>query len=218
MRDCVFLVADKNMQATFEGFLTREKFCRSLGCGDFAFDADEDLRVAAGDNDPGLYTRGHELLRPFRATHRHAIVVLDAEWEGAPKATIIAQNMSQNIQATGWEKPNFRVIVIDPELENWIWQRSEHVAQGLGFESNADMAEDGDFQKNWPQGQDKPDAPKELLETILRKKRIPRSSSLYKRITSCVSARACRDSAFLELKKTLKVWFPPSKGAKEVRS
>ncbi|MDR2529065.1 MAG: hypothetical protein LBD04_08625 [Synergistaceae bacterium] len=87
--------------------------------------------------------------------------------------------------------------------------------QGLGFESDADMAEDGDFQKNWPQGQGKPDAPKGLFEKLLRKKRIPRSSSIYKKITSCVSARACRDSALLELKKTLKVWFPPTNGRKE---
>lgn len=30
MRDCIFLLADKNMEATFNGFLTREKFYLSL--------------------------------------------------------------------------------------------------------------------------------------------------------------------------------------------
>jgi hypothetical protein len=217
MRDCVFLVADKNMQATFEGYLTKESFCKSLGCGEFAFDPREDLRVAAGDNDPGLFTRGHELLRPFIVSHRHAVVVLDAAWEGAPDAGVMGENMSKNIQATGWKATDFKVIVIEPELENWIWQRNDHVAQGLGFEDNAAMSEDGDFRAAWPKGQEKPREPKELLEKLLRKKHIPRSSFIYKRITSSVSVQGCKDKSFLELRDVLKTWFPPAKETKKVR-
>ena len=217
MRDCVFFVADKNMQATFEGYLTRDNFCRSLGCGEFSFDPREDLRVAAGDNDPGLFTRGHELLRPFVASHSHAVVILDAAWEGAPEADSIEKNMSENIQATGWKAANSKVIVIEPELENWIWQRNDNVAQGLGFEDNTAMFEDDDFRAAWPKGQEKPHEPKELLEKLLRKKHIPRSSFIYKKITSRVSVQGCKDKSFLELRETLKTWFPPAKAAKTTR-
>ena len=36
--------------------------------------------------DPGTYTTGEELLKPFQKTHRHAVLMLDAEWDGLPGA------------------------------------------------------------------------------------------------------------------------------------
>ncbi|NQU63539.1 MAG: hypothetical protein HQ517_04555, partial [SAR324 cluster bacterium] len=198
MRDCIFLLADANMKAAFEGFLCREQFHRSLGCGSFGFNANLDLKVAAGDCDPGLYTRGHELLRPFLNTHAHAIIVLDAEWEGSPGAAEIVEHVTMHLLLSGWKENNSKVIVIDPELENWIWQRNIHVATALGLNSSNDFSslikED-----IWPDGQAKPNRPKETLEGVLESKRIPRSSSIYKKITSRVSVRGCKDGAFHEL-------------------
>jgi len=97
MRDCVFLLADTNMKATFEGFLDRDQFHLSLQCGIFEFNAKQDLVVASGDNDPGLYTRGHELLKPYVTTHNHAVVVLDAQWAGSPGAKVIAEHITTNL-------------------------------------------------------------------------------------------------------------------------
>jgi hypothetical protein len=212
MRDCIFLLADKNMQAVFEGFLTRRAFCQSLGCGTFIFDPRQDISVASGDNDPGLYTRGHELLRPYRATHRHAVVVLDAEWDGSPGKELITERLTARISTTGWAVDHFVVIVIDPELENWIWQQNDHVARGLGFGNVNELIADKDLQAAWPQGQAKPTSPKEVLEALLRKKRIPRSSAIYKQITAQVSVRHCQDSAFQRLIESLRTWFPQVNG------
>lgn len=39
MRDALFLVADKNMEAMIKGFFSRSGFHRALGCGSFLFDA-----------------------------------------------------------------------------------------------------------------------------------------------------------------------------------
>lgn len=208
MRDCIFLLADKNMQAAFEGFLTRQGFHQSLCCGAFDFDPRQDIVVAAGDNDPGLYTRGHELLRPYQTTHRHAVVVLDAEWEGSPGKDAITQHISEQIKVTGWAEAAIQVIVIDPELENWIWQQNDHVARGLGFGNCTELMADPDLQQAWPNGQTKPSSPKEILESLLQKKRIPRSSAIYKQITSKVSVRQCQDTAFQLMADTLRVWFP----------
>lgn len=208
MRDCLFLLADKNMQATFEGFLGRQGFHQSLGCGAFNFDPRHDIAVAAGDNDPGLYTRGHELLRPYQATHRHAVVVLDAEWEGSPGRDAITEHLCREIGATGWADGVYKVIVIDPELENWIWQQNDHVARGLGFGNSNELMADADLQRAWPATQPKPSSPKEILEALLQKRRIPRSSAIYKQITSQVSIRRCQDSAFQLLLGTLQAWFP----------
>jgi hypothetical protein len=212
MRDCIFLLADKNMQAAFEGFLSRKAFYQSLGCGTFVFDPRQDISVASGDNDPGLYIRGHELLRPYQSTHRHAVVVLDAEWDGSPGKELITERLTARILATGWAVDHFAVIVIDPELENWIWQQNDHVARGLGFGNSNELMADTDLRVAWPQGQTKPTSPKEVLEALLRKNRIPRSSAIYKQITAQVSVRRCQDSAFQLLIESLRNWFPQVNG------
>jgi len=81
MRDVVFLVADQTMQQVLEGFFGRDQFHRSLGCGAFTIDAhvNRDVFTASGLNDPGLYLRGHELLRVYAGTYRHAVVMLDGD-------------------------------------------------------------------------------------------------------------------------------------------
>jgi hypothetical protein len=208
MRDCLFLLADKNMQAAFEGFLSRPRFFNSLECGKFDFDAQTDLKVASSDNDSGLYVRAHELLSPFLKTHRHAVVVLDAAYEGSPGQENITEHISELIAKTGWKSECFQVIVIDPELENWMWQKNDHVAKALGFDSITEVMEDPDIQRVWPEGQPKPAEPKETMEKLLRKRRIPRSSAIYKQITSHVTIKGCSDSALLLLIETLRRWFP----------
>ena len=60
----------------------------------------------------------------------------------------------------------------------------------------------------WPEGATKPPDPKGAVETTLRVTRIPRSSAIYKQITSRVSIKNCVDPAFLKLQATLQEWFP----------
>ncbi|MDA3788907.1 MAG: hypothetical protein PF503_10495 [Desulfobacula sp.] len=207
MRDCIFLLADTNMEAAFKGFLCRDQFHQSLQCGTFDFDMRQDLVVAAGANDPGLYNRGHEILKPYIQTHTHAVLVLDSEWAGSPGAEAIDANISANLYQSGWRKDNCRVIVIEPELESWTWQRNDHVARHLGLASASSFP--NAIAKNvWPDGQAKPDHPKETLEAVLRTNRIPRSSSIYKNITSRVSVDGCEDQSFQLLRTTLQAWFP----------
>ena len=210
MRDCFFLVADRNMEAMFKGFLGRKQFHFSLGCGEFSFDPDQDIEIAAGDNDPGLYSRGHEMISGYQRSHRHAVIVLDAEWDGSPGKVAIVRDLGKRIAKTGWEAGNCTIIVIDPELENWIWQRNVHVAKGLGYSNNNEMLNESNLSRVWPTSQDKPSSPKETLEAILRKHRISRSSSLYGKIASKVSVMGCKDAAFQELQNQLQTWFPPS--------
>jgi hypothetical protein len=110
MRDCVFLVADKNMEAAFRGFLGRSQFHQSLGCGVFDFDKNQDLLVS-GEHDPGVYTRAHEFLRSYQKTHRHAVVALDEAWDGSPKALRIEQKIRQDLELSGWEAERVEVVV-----------------------------------------------------------------------------------------------------------
>lgn len=118
MRDCIFLLADKNIEATFIGFLTREQFHLSLGTRQFEFEQAEDLIVDVSGNEPGVYTRAYELLRSYQRTHRYAVIVLDNAWEGSPGVTAIENNIRVNTLKTGWNEDNFAVIVsTDPAFQ-----------------------------------------------------------------------------------------------------
>jgi hypothetical protein len=123
-RPCVILVADSNMAAAFRGYLTRDQWHRSLGCAPFDFNPDlgGDLLVDEGGNDPGVYQRAHELLRPYLRTHERVLVALDCEWDGSPGKRAIVDDVSGRLVNSGWQASAVKVIAIDPELENWLWQ------------------------------------------------------------------------------------------------
>ncbi len=211
MRDCVFFTADSTMKQALLGFMTRNhRFAHyNLGTAPFAFDPNEDL-FSSATMDPGTYTTGEELMRPFQKTHRHAVLMLDAQWDGSPGAAAIRTDLSNRILVTGWPADAFKVIVIEPELEAWIWQRNQRLATALKFGSVAEMVKAvHDAKVDWPNGQAKPSRPKEALEAVAtRKRKIGYSSALHRAITTTISLAGCRDNAFLELRQTLQRWFP----------
>ena len=211
MRDCVFLTADSTMKQALLGFLTRNDCFRdyNLGTAPFKFDQNEDL-FSSATMDPGTYTTGEELLKPFQKTHKHAVVLLDAEWDGSPGADAIRTDLTARIKATGWAEDSFKVIVIDPELEAWIWQRNQRVASALKFNSVPEMVAAVKAAKiAWPEDQPKPSRPKEALEAVATKKRkIGYSSALHRSITASVTLVGCQDEAFLQLRHILQTWFP----------
>jgi hypothetical protein len=208
MRDCVFLVADKNMEAAFMGFLGRSQFHQSLGCGVFEFDENQDLLVS-GEHDPGVYTRAHELLRSYQKTHHHAVVALDEAWDGAPKAQRIEQKIRQDLELSGWEAEQVEVIVICPELEAWVCHDSPMVEEVLGCKKlNIGLKSYLVAEKLWEAAEAKPSDPKTGIEKILKLARMPRSSALYRRITAQISVKRCIDPAFVQLQAALQRWFP----------
>lgn len=209
MRDCVFLVADKNMEAAFMGFLGRSQFHQSLGCGVFEFDAKQDLFPAVGNNDPGLYSRAHELLGSYRQTHRHAVVVLDEEWNGSPGARKIETKIRQDLEQSGWDKEKIEVIVICPELEAWVCLDSPIVEEVFGCKKlEIGLRNYLEGENLWQAGQPKPSDPKQGIDKITKLARLPRSSSHYKQITGKISVKKCIDPAFKRLQGALQRWFP----------
>lgn len=209
-RPCVILVADSNMAAVFRGYFGRDQWHRSLGCAPFEFAAEigKDLLVDEGGNDPGVYSRAHELLRPYQRSHERALVVLDCEWGGSPGQSKIVADITANLVASGWRKNAAKVIAIEPELENWIWQRNPLLIEVLRYRSGPDFFTLLMQQDWWLAGQAKPPRPKETLEWVLRQTRRPRSSAIYEELASRISIKGCSDAAFRELHATLQAWFP----------
>src|SRR5712692_5309933 len=118
MEDCVFLLANGQMKDVFEGFLRSDNFHRKLGTRHFTTHCHPDTQ----GRDPGVFTRGHETLRIYCRTHTHAIAVLDRSWDGAPQTEVIRTTLRNNLTRNGWREDSVEVIVIEPELETWLWQ------------------------------------------------------------------------------------------------
>jgi hypothetical protein len=200
--DLKVVVADKNMQATFAGLLTRHQ---SLGIRPLLLDPQSPL--VHPRHDPGCWKDGPELLAIEQQHYCHGLLALD--WEGcnsnrsADDTSLELQQRLDRLTSPGWGT----VVVLQPELEIWVFAGSTEVDRALGWQPgtlNPWLVEQGLLEP----GQAKPARPKEAVEHAMHQKRQPRSSSVYRQLSSSVGFSRCTDPAFTELKTTLQQWFP----------
>jgi hypothetical protein len=200
-KDLVILVPDRNTEAAVVGLLTRT---RSLGIGAVDFD-----RFVHPERDPGCRLRPDSFLRSMTNRYLHALVIFDHEGAGAPDAPrdVLETDVEARLRASGWGD-RARAVVIDPELETWVWSDSPHVEAVLGWEGRSVRVRDW-LQTQGLLGRDqaKPSRPKEAMERVLFEARKPRSSALYEELARRVSLGSCVDSAFARLRTILREWF-----------
>lgn len=208
MRPLLVYVADKNMAEAVGGLLSRQAFHHAIGCAPFDFDSRRDIKVANGQNDPGIYTRGGELISPFHDEYQHAILIADEEWEGSPGATAMRDALRRHLDAAGWVGDAGLPLVVSPEADVWLWSDSPHSATALGWASWDELRpalEDRGFIQA---GHQKPERPKEAAEWALGTKRLPRAAWRYREVASNVSVNRCEDPALLAFLAQLRTWFP----------
>ena len=126
MKDLVCVVADKQIAATLDELLLRR---RALGIRPVEAEI-----LVHPHHDPGCYTRPADLLRGYRQAAEHALIVLDHAWEGVPAASgaVLEALIDEKLEEAGmadWAVP----VVIEPELEAWVFNASPHVADVLGW-------------------------------------------------------------------------------------
>ncbi len=201
-KDLVVLVADKNMEFCMKGVLQRTQ---ALGIGPLKFDIfTHHLR------DPGCYRDGHIYLSRFEKLYRHGLVMFDREGCGQETFTRIEIEavIEKRLSETGW-KDRAAAVVIDPELENWVWSDSPEVEACLGWKGKLPSLRSWLKEEGFLTGsQVKASPPKEAVEAALKKAFKPRSSSIYKQLAENVSFKRCNDAAFLKLKQLLRQWYP----------
>jgi len=202
MNDLVVLVPDKNIEATIQGILGRQKSLQIR-------QINAKILVHPG-RDSGCLLEGHDLLRLFTRMYDHGLILFDREGSGRESETrerleILVEG---GLRKSGWGD-RARAIVLDPELEIWLWSDSPHVPTALGWTGDAASLRDWLTEHQFSvQDQWKPSRPKEAMEKVLRAKRKRRSSSIYLELARTVGLERCQDPAFLKLKTTLKAWFP----------
>lgn len=210
MRDCVWLLADHTMYQVLQGFFDRTGFHMSLGCGAFEFDPIIDTIVAEGRNDSGVLKWAGEYLQSYCTSHRHAVVMIDNMFEGSPGPESIKSQILEKLVGTGWSEDQIAVIVIDPELEIWMWAHSPHVSRALGWQSQTELREWLEHQGLWPPDSTKPSRPKQAFSKALAEKRKKFSSAHHRKIATEISVKKCGDAAFVSLRNALRSWYPAS--------
>lgn len=99
-------------------------------------------------------------------------------------------------------------IVVDPEIEAWVWSGSPHVATALGWSASRPILRQWlNDQGLWTDTTSKPPDPKAAMEAALREIRRPRSSSIFREMASRVSVEGCVDPSFGRFRTVLTRWF-----------
>ncbi len=201
MYDLTFLVADKPMQFAIQGALSRPE---ALGIRPVRADF-----VVHTGRDGGVRRAGADLLRLKRSAAAHAVMVLDYEGCGARESVAELETLLDERLRQDWAG-NAKAIVIEPELDVWMWGSDNALAEVLDWDK-ADRIRDWLREAGWQFSEDgKPERPKEALEAVLRELGQPQSAALYRNIVSRISLSRCRDAAFLRLRAQLRNWFPAS--------
>ncbi len=198
--DLAVLVSDKNMEAAVRALCIRHK---ALGTRPISFDI-----FVHPEHDPGCLLKARFFLQAQITNYRFALVLFDREGSGSDHpAERLEIEVGEELGRSGWGA-RARVVVIDPELEAWIWSDSPHVDQVLGWANRPQPLRDWIVEAGFAdRGASKPRAPKEAVEAALRVAKIQRSSSIYGRLATLVSLSRCQDRAFRRFRETMIDWF-----------
>jgi len=201
-RDLIALVADSNMESALRGLISRTE---SLGIQNLNYDVFVHL-----ERDPGCLRKSHDFLRLHQRSYRHALVIFDREGCGSEDKSReeLEQRVEAHLSQSGW-KNRAAAIVIDPELENWVWANSPHVEIALGWKGRIPGLRDWLASEGFlPSPKvSKPSHPKEAVERALRLAGKPRSSSIYSQLAKNVTLTGCTDKAFVKFRQVMTQWF-----------
>jgi hypothetical protein len=184
MKDLFVLTADAEMQAVFRSILARPN---SLGIRAMDFKIDRHPY-----RDSGVFGDGPELIRRAipKGEFRYFIVAFDHQESGCNKAPAeCATVVQQRLDSFTFEGLS-GVVVIAPELEEWVWCDPASIPRSAEVNTALD--------------------PKERLRQAFLKyrKRSPRVQD-FERIATRANLAAWNSStSFRILKETLQNWFP----------
>ena len=208
MRDLIILTADGTMNAVLSAFFGRQQWHMTLGCSEFDLWAQDDIVHVPGKTDGAVCKDAHNLLRPYLTTHQRAIVVLDQQFGGDRPAAEVQDEILENLRRNGWDD-RCEVVVIDPELEVWLWQDKPQIAQAVKFK-DGNLRAHLCAQKLWPEDQAKPPNPKEVIQDLIKRYRAGAPMAVYSKIARRVGVSGCTDASFKRFQKALQTWFPAS--------
>jgi hypothetical protein len=211
--DLTILVADKDMEFTFQGLFSRPQ---ALGIRSIKHQV-----IPHPEHDGGCRTTGVDFLRRYASKADYGLLIFDWEGSGAKQKSPeeLEQELERKLTANGWENRN-AVIVIQPELESWVWASSRKVDQVIrwpDFLPGTGTMRDWLVEQGWiHEVTAKPNRPKEAYRAVLQHIRRPVSASIFRELAEKVSFKNCQDRAFLRLRSVLQNWFSAELDKEEI--
>lgn len=199
--DLIVVAADLGIETTVRALLQRTQ---SLQIRQVAFE----IQRLVGD--PKCCREAHVLLRTFVHQFDYALVVFDRDGsgrQGLSRAEIEAE-VEQRLWINGWASRS-AAIVLEPELEVWVWSDSGEVPMVLGWsERQPDLRTwlAQNFELHAETG--KPVDPKAAFERALELAGTGPPARIFRQLATRVSPMRCTDAAFLKFRSTLQGWFP----------
>ncbi len=200
MQDLIVLVADDNMKHAMDALLMRHA---DIGIRTI------DFRMQVHPKrDPGVLRSSQDLLRVSIRQFRYAIAILDKEGCGkeSKPPEDLERLVESSLSANGWEGRS-AAIVIDPELEQWIWAGTEAVEKALNWPHRERLSEWLTATQLLDHGAVKPRDPKPAFQKACIMADVPRSSARYAKLAGIAHFQDCRDRAFRKLLSVLRSWF-----------
>lgn len=201
-KDLVVLVADKDAEQAIRALLQRGP---SMAMRNVSSDV-----FVHPERDPGCRSRGVAFLRSFARQYRNALLVFDLEGCGRedPGREALEAELEDELARNGWQQ-RAAVIILQPELEIWVWSDSPILDRIVGWRDRQPALrkwlEDRGFLK---QDDTKPTRPKEALDAALRQVQQRHSSSIFFQLASEIGLSRCTDPAFDKFKTLMRKWFP----------
>ncbi len=203
--DLVVLVADKDLEEVVKALLSRTD---DLELRPFRFEVRRHP-----NRDGGCRTGAANFLRPFLRRYRHSLVLFDRDGCGSSDSRErIQSDVNTDLSRNGWEDRT-KAIVIEPELEAWVWGDLVQTSRILGWGDDfGDLRRRLGSRSLWEPRRTKPADPKRAMRTAMEwappGRRRKRSARIFGEIARLAAVEDCLDPAFKELKSTLQTWFP----------
>lgn len=204
-KDLVVVAADTQMQRTVETLLQYRR--RSLAINThFSTDA-----ISHPNQDSGCRADAGQLLEPRRNIYGKAIVIFD--YHGCGERRLAASELETSLESEfvnrGWGPDRIAFIVLEPELEAWLFGASfRHIERAVGWSQPAQIQDWLIERGHLPSSTAKPPNPKAAIDAVLYQQKLPRSAKLFGDLARNVSLARCQDRAFQKLRSTLQRWFP----------
>ena len=202
--DLIILAADPTMQRTIRTLLEHRR--EALGISSFSVDVQ-----AHRNRDPGCRTAAGDVLNPARHSHRKALVVFDFHGcgENHRSASQLESMLEQQFKDGGWEDDSIAFVVIEPELEAWLFGAPfRRIEDAIGWSQATPLKEWMISNGHLSAEQIKPRDPQTAIDAALQLQKEPRTSRMFANLARTVSLAHCQDRAFRKFRVTLQRWFP----------
>jgi hypothetical protein len=213
LKELIIVVPDLPIQETVKALLTKRY--RTLGIKELKEKEDFVIEKPL-NNDSGCRIAVENGLQELQNKFAHVLVIFDkygCGWETIPSSEI-EETLEKSLIRNGWEKNQIAIVVIEPEIEIWVWGDWKKLETILGWEADRQGVE----LKNWlvnenllkPEAK-KPDNPEEALERVLtkiRRRKVKKlESATFGELAEKINFKDCEDRAFNKLREVVYKWF-----------